>query len=80
MGCAHEDIDEIYERLPTQIKWKDLFFLPKMMNTYRTCEDQNSFIPYLIDDLFNLKRFMDPHLLENKYNIICIKGCQYFKF
>jgi hypothetical protein len=58
MGHVYECIEETYGRLSMQIKWKDIFLLPKMMDIYRTCEDHNPSIPYLIDEFFYFKRFV----------------------
>jgi len=51
------------------------------METNKTHDDRNSFIPYLIDDfLFVFKRFMDQHSLNGNSKITSIKECQIFKF
>ena len=45
------------------------------MDTYRTRDNQNSFIPYPSNEFFNFESFVDPHILGNNYTIISIKGC-----
>ena len=60
-------------RLSTILKRKGIFPLPNMMDTYRTCEDHNSYIPYLIDDFFDFKRYVDAHMLDKDTKITSIK-------
>ena len=38
VGHTHEDIDGIYRRVSSKLKSKDIYSLPKMMDTYRTIE------------------------------------------
>ena len=35
--------------------------MPEMMDTYRTCEDDNSYVRYLIDDFFFTSRALWNH-------------------
>ena len=44
-----------------------------MINSYRTCEDHNSYVPYLTDEYFYFKSLVEPHLLNGKTKITCIK-------
>lgn len=38
VGHTHEDIDGTYKRMTSSLKSKDIYFLPEMMDTYRTKE------------------------------------------
>ena len=57
-----------------------MFYLPNMMGSYKTCEDQNPQVPYLIDEFFDFKIFVEPHLLDGNSKIVGIKKCHLFKF
>jgi hypothetical protein len=55
---THEVTGGSYGRLSTKLMGKT-FSLPNMMDTYRTCEDDNSYVRYLIDDFFLLQEFCE---------------------
>ena len=80
VGHIHEDIDGTYGRLSRKLMWKDIFSLSDIMDTYRTCEDQNLYVPYLIDVFYDFKSFVNPQLLDMNANIIGIRKCQFFRF
>ena len=40
VGHAHEDIDGTYGRMSSNMKSKDIYSLPEMMDTYRTIEEK----------------------------------------
>ena len=69
VGHTHEDIHGTYGRLLTQIKLKDIFLLHKVIDIYRTCDDHNSFFPYLTDEFLEFKSFVDPHLFNDSSKI-----------
>ena len=50
------------------------------MDTYRKCEDKNFYVPYLIDEFYDFKSFVKPHLLDRNSTIIAIKKFQFFRF
>ena len=79
MGHPHEDIDKTY-RLSKKIIQNDMFSLLEMMNSYRTCEDYNSYVPYLIDEIFYIKSFVEQHLFNGNTKIEGIKKFPYFRF
>ena len=55
VGHTDGDIDwNLYGRLSSQIKKNDIFSLPWIMDTYRGCDNCNSFIPYLIINFFSV--------------------------
>ena len=55
VGHTHGDIDGTYGRLQTKIMCEDIFSLSEIMDTYKTCEDKNLFVSYLIDEFFILR-------------------------
>ena len=75
VGDTHEDIYGTYGRLSTKLMKKHIFSLQEMMDCYRTCKDQKTFVPYLIYEIFDFKIFVDPHLLVGNNIIIAIKKC-----
>ena len=77
---THEDIDGTYGRLSTKLMQKDILSLSNILDMYRTCEDQNLYVPYLIDGFYDFKSFVNLHLLDRNANIIRIKKCQFFRF
>ena len=52
---THENIDGTYGKLSAKLMHKDIFSLSKIMDTYRTCEDHNFHVLYLIDESFILR-------------------------
>ena len=38
VGHTHEDVDGTYGRMSSNLKSKDIYSLPEMMDTYRTIE------------------------------------------
>ena len=73
VGHTHEDIDGMYGILSAKLMRKDIFSLPEIMDTYRTCEDHNLYVPYVIDKFFDFKNFVKPHLLDGNAKLIGIK-------
>ena len=73
VGHTHEDIDGTYGRLSTKLMRKDIFSFLEIMDTYRTCENHNLYVPYVIDDFFDFKNFVKPHLLDGNAKLIGIK-------
>ena len=49
------------------------------METYRICEDHDSYVSYLIDDFFHFKIFVEPHLLDGNSKIIGFERCKFLK-
>ena len=73
VGHTHEDIDGTYGRLSTKLMCNDIFSLLEIMDTSRTCENKNLYVPYLIDEFYYFKNFVKPHPLDNNFKIIDIK-------
>ena len=80
VGHTNEYIDVTYGRLLEKIMSWDIFSFSQIMDTYRTCEDQNFYVPYLIDEFYDFKSFVKPHLLVGNVVNISIKKCRLFKF
>jgi hypothetical protein len=40
VGHTHKDIDGTYKRMSSNLKIKDIYSLPKMMDTYHTIEEK----------------------------------------
>ena len=55
VGHTHENIDGTYGKLSAKLMHKDIFSLSEIMDTYRTCEDHNFHVLYLIDESFILR-------------------------
>jgi len=72
---THEDLDETYGKLSTKLMWKDIFSLQDMMEIYRTHEEHNFYVSYLINEFFDFKSFVEPHLSNGNSKITSIKGC-----
>ena len=51
----------------------NILSLKEMMDYYRTCEYQKYYVPYLIDDIFDIKIFVNPQLLDGKKKTIGVK-------
>ena len=51
------------------------------MDTYKTCqEESNTFTPYLIEEVYEFKAFMEPHLLDGNRKIVGIIKPKMYKF
>ena len=66
IGHTHEYIEGTYGRLLAKPMRKDIFSLSNIMDMYRTCEDQNFYVPYLIKEFYDFKNFVKPNLLDRK--------------
>ena len=72
IGHTHENIEGTYGRLLAKPMRKDIFSLSNIMDMYRACEDQNFYVPYLINEFYDFKNFVKPHLLDGNAKIIDI--------
>ena len=50
-----------------------------LKDAYRTCQDHNSHVTYLIEEFFDFKRFVEPHVLSGNSKIIWSKDVIYSK-
>ena len=66
VGNTHEDIDGTYRRMSSNLKSKDIYSLPEMMDTYRTIEEKRVFPPKLIDKVYDFKNFLNGYIKEGK--------------
>ena len=66
MGHTHEDIDGTYGRMSSNLKSKDIYSLPEMMDTYRKIEENPVFPPTLIDKVYDFKIFLNGYIKEGK--------------
>ena len=80
VGHTHEDIDGTYGRLSAKLMRKDIFSLSNIMDMYRTCEDQNIYVVYIFDEVYDFKNFVKPHLLDGNAKIIGIKNAIFSDF
>ena len=80
MVDTHEDTDGTYGRLSRKLMGKDIFSLQEMMDCYRTCKYQKTYDPYLIVEIFDIKIFVDPHILDGNNKIISIENVSYLDF
>ena len=64
VGHTHEYIDGTYTMLSAQVKRQYIISLPKIMDNYRTIQNDCSFIPYPIEKVFDFKTFVKKHLLD----------------
>ena len=80
MGHTHEDIDGTYGRMSSNLKSKDIYSLPEMMDTYRKIEDKRVFPPRLIDKVYDFKSFLNGYIKEGKNALVGHLNVQYFQF
>ena len=80
VGYNHEDIDGTYRRMSSNLKSKDIYSLPKMMDTYRTIEEKWVFPPKLIDKVYDFKSFLNGYIKEGKNALVGHLNVQYFQF
>ena len=65
VGHTHEDIDGIYGRISSNLKSKDIYSLPEMMDTYCIIEENRVFPPTHIDNVYDFK-FLNGYINEGK--------------
>jgi hypothetical protein len=80
VGHTHEDIDGTYGRMSSNLKSKDIYSLPEMMDTYRTIEEKQVFPPTLIDKVYDFKIFLNGYIKEGKNALVRHLNVQYFQF
>ena len=80
VGHTHEDIDGTYGRMYSNLKSKDIYSLPEMMDTYRTIEEKRVFPPTLIEKVYEFKIFLNGYIKEGKYALVGHLYVQYFQF
>ena len=80
VGHTHEDIDGTYGRMSSNLKSKDIYSLPEMMDTYRKIEDKRVFPPRLIDKVYDFKSFLNVYIKEGKNAIVGHLNVEYFQF
>jgi hypothetical protein len=80
VGHTHEDIDGTYGRMSSNLKSKDIYSLPEMMDTYRTIEEKRVFPPKLIDKVYDFKSFLNGYIKEGKNALVGHLNVQYFQF
>ena len=80
VGHTHEDIDGTYGRMSSNLKSKDIYSLPEMMDTYRKIEDKRVFPPTLIDKVYDFKSFLNVYIKEGKNAIVGHLNVEYFQF
>lgn len=66
MGHTHEDIDGTYGRMSSKLKNKDVYYSPKMMDTYCTIKEKRVFPPKLIDKAYDFKTLFKRYTKEWK--------------
>jgi hypothetical protein len=80
VGHTHEDIDGTYGRMSSNLKSKDIYSLPEMMDTYRIIEENRVFPPTLIDKVYDFKSFLNGYIKEGKNALVGHLNVQYFQF
>ena len=66
VGHTHEDIDGTYGRMSSNLKSKDIYSLPEIMDTYCKIEDKRVFPPRLIEKVYDFKSFLNGYIKERK--------------
>ncbi len=66
VGHTHEDIDGTYGIMSSNLKSKDIYSLPEMMDTYRIIEENRVFPPTLTDKVYDFKNFLNGYIKEGK--------------
>jgi len=80
VGHTHEDIDGTYGRISSNLKSKDIYSLPEMMDTHRKIEDKKVFPPRLIDKVYDFKSFLNGYIKEGKNALVGHLNVQYFLY
>ena len=70
VGHTHEYIDGTYRRMSSNLKSKDIYSLPEMMDTYHTTEEKQVFPPKLIDKVYDFKSFLNGYFKEGKNALV----------
>ena len=66
--------------MSSNLKSKDIYFLPEMIDTYRTIEEKRVFRPKLIDKVYDFKNFLNGYIKEGKNALVGHLNVQYFQF
>ena len=80
VGHTHEDIDGTYGRMSSNLKSKDIYYLPEMMDAYPIIEENQVFPPTLIDKVYDFKSFLNRYIKEGKNALFGHLNVQYFQF
>ena len=80
VGHTHEYIDGTYRRMSSNLKSKDIYSLPEMMDTYHTIEEKRVFPHKLIDKVYDFKSFLNGYIKEGKNALVGHLNVQYFQF
>jgi len=80
VGHTHEDIDGTYGRMYSNLKSKDIYSLPEMMDTYRKIEDKRVFPSSLIDKVYDFKICLNVYIKGGKNAIVGHLNVEYFQF
>ena len=66
VGHTHENIYGTYERMSSNLKITDIYFLSEMLYTYCTIEEKQAFPPKLIGKVYDFKIFLNGYIKEGK--------------
>ena len=80
VGHTHEDINGTYGRMYSNLKSKDIYSLPEMMDAYFTIEENQVFPPTLNDKVYDFKSFLHGYIKEGKNALFGHLNVQYFQF
>ena len=77
---THEDIDGTYRRMSSNLKSKDIYYLPEMMDAYHIIEEKHVFPPTLIDKVYDFKFFLNGYIKEGENALVGHLNVKYFQF
>ena len=80
VGNTHEDIEGTYGRMSSNLKSKNIYSLPEIMDTYRTIEEKRVFPPTLINKVYDFKSFLNGYIKEGKDALVGHVYVKYFQF
>jgi hypothetical protein len=79
VGHTHEDIDAMFERWSYKLKANNYPTLPLLIKSFMDAEKQ-PVIPHLIEEVPNLKAFVDGYLCSGNDTLQGHTNAQQFKF
>ena len=66
--------------MSSNLKSKDIYSIPEMMDTYCIVEENRVFPPTLIEKAYDFKSFLSGYIKEGKNALVGHLNVQYFQF
>ena len=80
VGHIHEDIDAHFSYLSKLLKMKNTYVLADLMKAFMDSQKTTAFIPELVQEVANFKKFLQGYQHDGANKLIGLGGMHLFKF